>query len=127
MLHVHVLSMAGALLAANPARHRARLNLRLENRTIRVSYPGEYVTRGSANVRAVEVQSDAAHEFLEVLLLAQTGIRTGGAGLGAIEALLNTGGQGVLVCPGLAGVRSQHLLYLVHDRPSFGAAQEDAD
>src|SRR3712207_7117880 len=63
---------------------------------------GEYLASGFAHLGTVEAEPYAADQHLHVLL-AEAGIGTGGGGLGAVEASLDTPHQGGLVHRGLVG------------------------
>jgi hypothetical protein len=101
MLHA-VRGVPFALVAAEAAGGRARLErggnrLRLERRLAR-----DDAADRVAQIGAIEVEPDAEDQIVDGLL-AEAGIRTRGAGLGAVEAGADAGDQRVVV-KGRSGV-----------------------
>jgi hypothetical protein len=74
---------------------------------------GQYLAGGFAHLGAVEEEADATGEHLYVAL-AEAGVGTSGARLGAVEACLDTLHQGGLVHRSLVGVGPDHLLGVSH-------------
>lgn len=70
---------------------------------------------GSAGIGAIEVEADAGRKVLNVIL-AETGVGTGGAGLCTIEAGLDAFGEYVLRTGGGIGMSAHHILD-VHGGP----------
>src|SRR5829696_5084585 len=90
-----------ALLAAQAASPRASLQDSLSQFHIEGRLPGEDLSGRVADVGAVEVEPYAADQHLQVLLT-QTGVGAGGAGLGAVEAGLDALHQRFCLRSGIA-------------------------
>jgi len=108
-----VLSMLLALLCAKAARLGAGLESGSQHLGICASLSREDLAGALAHVGTVEVEPYAAGQHLYVLF-ANTSIGAGGAGLGAVEASLNTLHQGALFDYGLAGVCLDHQFGVGH-------------
>src|SRR3712207_3345902 len=108
-----VLSMLLALVPADSACPSAGLKSSTCHFCVESCLAGEYLAGCSANVGAVEAKPYAADQHLYVSL-AEAGVGAGGAGLGAVEASLDTLHQGGLVHRGLGGVGLDHLLDVSH-------------
>ena len=87
VLHVHLPCVGLTLLATQAARFGASLESSPGHRRLELRLPGEDPPRTGALVRAVEAHGDAALHVLDHFL-AEAGIGTGRARLGAVEARL---------------------------------------
>jgi hypothetical protein len=80
--------------AADLAGHATYFQLRRQQPRLRLRLPGKHAARGLADIRAVVIQPDASGQVLK-MLFSKTRIRTGNAGLGAVEAGVDALGQSV--------------------------------
>ena len=87
-----VLGVLLTLLAAPTASLCASLQGSLSHLLVESRLPGEYLADGVADVGAVEVEPYAAGQHLYILLT-EAGVGAGGAGLGTVDAGIDTGGQ----------------------------------
>src|SRR3954471_1865845 len=101
--------VAGALVAAGPARRGAGLQDRAGQVRVVAGVPREHPASGVADVGAVEVGADARPQLGDHLL-AQAGVGAGRAGLRALEARLDAGDELLLVdTPEVGRVGVEHL------------------
>lgn len=98
-----------AFLGAEPARCSAGVQHSTDGLLVRPSPPGGYPACDVANVCAVQVQADALRKRLDVILR-QTGVGTGCAGLRAGVALLNAADERVVCLSAHVGMSADHLL-----------------
>jgi len=87
---LHRLGVVPAFRLAALASRDASLELIVNNRLIEIGLPQEQVACDHADLRAVQIQANTAHQILHHRL-AQTGIRTALARFGALIASGNTG------------------------------------
>jgi hypothetical protein len=90
--------MAAAFVRAGLADLDAGLELGLQRGRIAMAGPGEQLRRDPTDIRTIQVEPNAAHELLNVLLLAEarirangTRLRTGGAGFDAVTRCVAVG------------------------------------
>jgi hypothetical protein len=108
-----VLSMLLALVPADAACPSAGLKSGTCHLCVESRLAGQYLASGFAHLGAVEAKPYAAGQHLYVIL-AKAGVGAGGAGLGTVEASLDTLYQRGLVHGGLGGVGLDHLLDVSH-------------
>ena len=84
-----MLGMPLTLVAAQLASLGACLKERSAQRRIERALAGQKVPSRGANIGAVQIEANATDQWLN-LLLAKAGVGAGGAGLGAVEARMNT-------------------------------------
>ncbi len=110
---LHVLAMTGALIAAGAADGGARLEQRLECGLIAAARAGDQTRGDLAEVRAVEVQSDALRQLL-CIRFGEAGVGADGAGGGALRAGADAGHGLVARAAGRVRVGVQHPLKALH-------------
>src|SRR4051812_385345 len=116
LVHVRV---PGALVPTGLARLGAGAEHRAGQLGVVRGLPGQDATGGLADVGAVEVAADASPHVGD-RLLAEAGVRAGGARLGALDAGGDTGGERLPVQPGAVGMAVDHAAdQVVHDGASF--------
>jgi hypothetical protein len=110
---LHVVGVALTFRAACAAHLRARLELGTQDRDVWLCLPQKQPARGIADVSAVEVESDAADELLDVRL-AETGVGAAGTGHSTVEAGLYALQQGIPIDRTGLRVALQHRFKVTH-------------
>jgi len=108
--------MTGVLLAlgaAGAARDRAGFKLAADQTPIRLGLPRQQPARRVADIGTIEVETDATNQHLQILL-GETGISAGSAGLRTLKAGLDALRQRAEVHLRPAGVGLHHLLNMGH-------------
>ena len=112
--------------ASRTPRHRQgrlpdRLRWLYERDGVRHGLPKQDASGRVADVSAVEVESNAAHQFLQVIL-AQTGVCAGGTACAAVEAFANAAKDGVSILGSRQRVQLEDL-WVDHPRSFVVPAQ----
>jgi hypothetical protein len=105
--------MRFALGATYPTSRHAGLQLATDQAPVGLCQSRQHTAGGFAHVGTVEIQANAPHNGLKVLL-AKAGISAAGATLGAAVALVDTLRQDVHIDLRLAWMRPEHLLNVLH-------------
>lgn len=118
---LEVSGMPLALLATGKAGHPTGFDGCMNETEIRHGLPKQDASGRVADVSAVEVESNAAHQFLQVIL-AQTGVCAGGTACAAVEAFANAAKDGVSILGSRQRVQLEDL-WVDHPRSFVVPAQ----
>ena len=110
---LHVLRVALAFLAARAARLDAGLDDESRHPRLELSFPAEDISGRRADVRAVEVQANAADKRLHPLL-PEARVRARGAALRAVVARLDTAAEDCRIHARRGRMRFDELLRVGH-------------
>jgi hypothetical protein len=113
-----MLRMLATLVAACAARECASFELARDDFLVGARSPCADRSRHYADVRAIEVQTDALRKICDVAF-AEAGVRAGRAGLRAAVALLDASQERVVGIAFDVRMRANHLVY-VHGRSPVG-------
>jgi hypothetical protein len=109
----HVPGVPFALGAAHLARCNTGLKLAAEEVPIRFRLARQDPSGHIAHVRAVQIEANALHHFLDVLLT-EAGVSAACTALRAIETLLDAADESGRVDLRLAWMGSEHILNVIH-------------
>jgi hypothetical protein len=105
---LEVSGMPLALLATGKAGRPTGFDGWMNETEIRHGLPKQDASGRVADISAVEVESNAAHQFLQIIL-AQTGVRAGGATCAAVEAFADAAKDGISILGGRHRVQLEDL------------------